>query len=55
MPDLITLSEAARLLGITRQAVHYLVEHGRLPVVTRRRVTRLVRREDVERYREARK
>ncbi|MGH9439503.1 MAG: helix-turn-helix domain-containing protein [Terriglobia bacterium] len=47
--DWISQAEAARLRGVSRQAIARLVQRGRLPVLKIGGRT-LVRREDVERF-----
>jgi len=47
--DLISLSEAARIRGVTRQAIDDLVKRGRLPVVEIAG-KRFVRKQDVDAY-----
>lgn len=36
LPDLVTVPEAARFLGIGRKVVYQLIEHGRLRAVRER-------------------
>jgi excisionase family DNA binding protein len=61
MPDLITIQQAAELLGVTPQAIDDAIARGRLRVVrefrgaTGRVLLRFVRRSDVERYRRTRR
>lgn len=47
--DLLTTSEVAKLLGVTRGTIWRWVRDGRLPAVTLPTGTLRVRREDVER------
>jgi excisionase family DNA binding protein len=45
--DLLLLSEAARLLGLSSAAVRQLCDSGRLPAVRSEKGVRIIRREDV--------
>ena len=47
---LVTVGEAAAMLGLSYQGADYLVREGRLPVAERFGTYRMLRRRDVERY-----
>lgn len=48
IPDLVSLAEAADILGVSRQAVHKMVMYGRLPAA-QAGTTWVIRRVVVER------
>jgi len=50
--DLITINEAAKLKGVSRQAIHCAIAAGRLPVIERELtiVQKLITPEDLETF-----
>ena len=50
--DLLSVEDAARELGLSREAVRLAIRRGVLPAVQIDRRTRMIRRADVERYRQ---
>lgn len=53
--DDLTVAQAAEVLGIARQTVHQAIELGRLPARKVAARSTLIRRSDVEAYRDSRK
>lgn len=52
IPDVVSPSEAAMMLGVTKQAVHGLIQRGQLPA-RRAGESWVIRRVEVERRRDA--
>jgi excisionase family DNA binding protein len=50
--DLLSVEDAARELGLSREAVRLAIRRGVLPAVQFDRRTKMIRRVDVERYRQ---
>jgi excisionase family DNA binding protein len=54
MSDLLTLREAAKILGVSYERVRTLVNEGRIPIADTSRRGRVIKREDLERFQRTR-
>src|SRR5437879_1739836 len=55
LPRLLTFTEAAKILGVSYEYVRVVVTEGRIPAIEVPGIGRVIRREDLERFKETRR